>query len=116
MITGALSPVSNREDFELQVELYDEEADEPVTLDGVAEVVIEVAPRDRSSRSVLSARMSAGQITSPELGVIECVFAAAQMQALCAGTYDVGGTLTKDGITVQFIIGTLPVLDGVVSR
>jgi hypothetical protein len=119
MISGSLAPVSNRETFTLQVELYDEEAEELIDVSDVTEVVIEVTPRpvpSSSRTSVLSASLSAGGVTQPELGVFECVFSASQMKNLCAGTYDIGGTLTKDGETVQFMIGTLPVIHGIVSR
>jgi hypothetical protein len=119
MISGGITPVSNRETFTLQIELYDEEAEELIDVSDVTEVVIEITPRPVSSftrTSSLSARLSASEITQPELGIFECIFSSTQMKTLCAGTHDIGGTLTKDGETVQFMIGTLPVLDGIVSR
>ena len=126
MISGSLAPVTNREDFNLQIELWDDEAGEPIDVSDASEVVIEIVPRNTASardygyrehgRAVLSATLSAGQVVSPETGVFECTFTASQMRGLCVGTYDIGGTVTKDDQVVQFLLGTLPVLDGVVSR
>ena len=124
MISGSLAPVTNREDLELQVELFDEEAGELFDISTATEVVIEVVPRNTASsrdygyrgQGALSATLSSGQVTIAELGVVECVFLEAQMRGLCTGTYDIGGTITKDGRTAQFLLGTLPILDGVVSR
>jgi len=47
-------------------------------------------------------------------GVFEVTFTAAQMGGLCAGEYDVGLIIT-DEITVQLIIGTIIVMDGIVT-
>jgi hypothetical protein len=113
MISGALPPVSNRETLNLQIELYDDEANDLIDVAAASEAVIAVASAGCRS-PVLTARLSAGQIAQTETGVIECTFSADQMSGLCAGTYDIGGTLTKDGETVQFMIGTLPVYDGIV--
>jgi hypothetical protein len=115
MISGSLAPVSNRETFILQVELYDEDDEELIDVSEVTEVLIRISPAKSSSPS-LSASLSSGQITQPELGLFQCVFTVDQMKTLCMGTYGIGGTLTKDGETVQFIIGTLPVVDGIVAR
>lgn len=115
MISGSLPPVSNRETLALQIEFYDDEAGDLIDVTTATEAVIAVAPAGGRS-PVLTALLSAGQIEQTETGVIECTFSAAQMSGLCAGTYDIGGTLTKDSETVQFLIGTLPVYDGVVTR
>lgn len=115
MISCSLSPVSNRETLNIQIELRDEETDELIDVSDVSEVIIAIASRSASSSTpALSARLSSGQITQPELGIFECSFSADRMRSLCTGTYDIGGTLTKDGETVQFLLGTLPVLDGVI--
>lgn len=128
MISGSLPPVSNREDLKLQFELYDEDTNELINVSSVTEVVVEVVsrgentsrdygPSSQTGNTVLTAKLSKGTVTQPELGIFECTFTASQMSSgLCAGTYDIGGTLTKDSQTVQFLLGTLPVLNGVVSR
>lgn len=113
MISGSLPPVSNRETLNLQIEFYDDEAGDLIDVASATETVIAVAPVGGRS-PVLTALLSAGQIEQTETGIIECTFSADQMRGLCAGTYNIGGTLTKDGETVQFMIGTLPVYDGIV--
>jgi hypothetical protein len=113
MISGSLPPTSNRETLNLQIEFYDDEAGNLIDVASLSEAVIAVAPVGVRS-PVLTARLSAGQIAQTETGIIECTFSADQMHGLCSGTYDIGGTLTKDGETVQFLIGTLPVYDGIV--
>ena len=42
-------------------------------------------------------------------------FTSDQMRSLRAGTYECGVTIAQNGETTQFFIGTLPVLDGIVS-
>lgn len=113
MITGSLPSTSNRETLDLQIEFYDDDAGEPIDVSTATEAAIAVTLMGSRSPS-LTAIMSAGQIAQIETGVIECTFSADQMRSLRAGTYNIGGTLTKDGETVQFMIGTLPVFDGIV--
>jgi hypothetical protein len=47
-------------------------------------------------------------------GVFEVTFPADDMRALGDREYEVGCTIASGGDTAQFIIGTLPVLDGIV--
>jgi len=37
------------------------------------------------------------------------------MRGVVPGTYDVGATYTVAGVTTQLLIGTVPIIDGVVS-
>jgi hypothetical protein len=48
-------------------------------------------------------------------GTFQVTFTAAQMRSLGAGEYDVGCVIGIGGDEEQFIIASLPVLDGVVS-
>lgn len=48
-------------------------------------------------------------------GVFQWRFEASEMRNLDAQTYEVGVTLEQDDDTVQLIIGTVPVIDGVVT-
>jgi hypothetical protein len=79
-----------------------------------ASITFEV--RDGSNCTVLSATTSNGKISIVDTGVFEVDFTRAEMQQLSAGTYDVGCVVTINGKTSQFLVGTLPVLDGVVSQ
>ena len=70
------------------------------------------APGARSV--VLTATLGAG-ITHIETGVFQWHFTAAQMSALDAGDHEVGCTIVMDGVTMQLLIGMLPVMDGIVE-
>ena len=114
MYQGALSPVSNREDWTLVVEADDADTGEPLALAGAA-IVLEV--RDPRTRAiVLSATSANGKISVVDTGVFQVAFARAELQSLSAQNYDLGCILTLNGETKQFIIGTVPVLDGVVAQ
>lgn len=51
-----------------------------------------------------------------DIGVIQVLVPASQMQQLCGGTYNVGLIFTDGVNTRQISIGTLPVFQGSVSR
>src|SRR5262245_53123999 len=114
MFLGTLSPVSNRADWIDCVQLLDEEdPSEPIDISDASAITLEVrAPGTRSI--VLTASLGSG-ITHIETGVFEIAFTVDQMKTLPAGDYEIGATIVKDGVTVQLIIGTLPVMDGVNS-
>lgn len=115
MITGALPAVSNRETLNLQIEIFDDDAGELIDLSTATEITIAIAPRGTSRAPILTATLTGGGVTNAQTGTLDCVFSVDQMRTLCAGTYDIGGTLVKDGETSQFMIGALPILDGIVS-
>ena len=114
MYSGALPPASNRGAYSQQFQLFDDETDDGIDLSG-ARVVLEIRKAGRASVA-LSATMGNGRIAlSGETGVFELQIAAEDMRALEPFTYEVGMTITQDGETTQHFIGTLPVLDGIVS-
>lgn len=44
------------------------------------------------------------------------VFTPAQMATLCPGQYVVGANISRDGYAAQLVLGTLPIVDGVVPQ
>ncbi len=63
---------------------------------------------------VLSAAPGDGKVTSPSTGILEVRFPASEMRGLSPNIYEVGAIIT-DGIdTAQLILGTVPIIDGVV--
>ena len=111
MYVGSLDPQSNQATFKRQFELWDSDSDEFIDL---TLATIELVIRDNASKtSMLSASIDDG-IELLDDGVFEVTFTAAQMGGLCAGEYDVGLIIT-DEITVQLIIGTIIVMDGIVT-
>jgi hypothetical protein len=114
MFQGTLSPVATQEDWKLIVEIDDEDTGEPLDLTG-ATIVFEA--RDPKSRGIiLSATTGNGKISILDTGVFQVLFARFEMQGLAAQNYEVGCVLTINGETKQYIIGTVPILDGVVTQ
>lgn len=115
MYEAVFEPISNRADWVQLVELIDGETDEIVTdLSGIS-VVLEV--RDRECRTPrLIASTENGKVTDLGGGILQWFFPRSEMTALCSGSYEIGVTLARDGITSQYIIGVLPILDGIVSK
>ena len=112
MFIGPLEPVSNKATWMALYELRDDETDELIDLSSVNEITIEV--RDKSCVTVLSATLTGGSIEHVDTGIFKWTFSKDQMSALTAKTYEVGCILEGEGESLQLIIGTLPVLDGVV--
>lgn len=114
MYLGSLPPVSNRAGWQFIRDVVDDDTDEVIDL-SAATIVFEV--RDKCGRVVLSATTSNGKATVIDTGTMMISFPATDMKTLCAGTYEVGCTIQNgDAEPQQFLIGTLPVLDGVVTQ
>lgn len=113
MFLGTLDPATTRADWELIVAFADADTGELLDLAGAA-VLVEL--RDRASGGVtLSGSSANGKVLFPDTGTIRIAVPAAEMRSLAADVYDIGGVLTLNGVTLQFVIGLLPVLDGVVT-
>jgi hypothetical protein len=114
MHIGSLPAASNRATYAQDFQLYDDENDEGSSL-AAATIVFELR-RPGTTAALLSATNDSGiTITDEAGGGFALRFAADQMRALCAGTYECGITVMQNGDTTQFFIGTLPVMDGIVS-
>jgi hypothetical protein len=114
MFIGTLSPVSNRADWVDAFQLLDEETNEPINIADATAIIIEV--RDPRTRCiVLTGSLSSGEIESVETGTFQWHFTSDRMRLLCPQDYEIGCTIVKDSITVQLLIGTLPIMDGVNS-
>lgn len=113
MYQGAIETISNRADWIGDIELIDDDTGEVITdLTGV-DVRIAVRPKG-SCYPVLTGSIDDGIVSIVGSGVIEWHFSAAQMTAVCAGTYDVGITVSRDDITEQELVASVPIIDGVV--
>lgn len=99
-----LSPVSNRENYSESFEALDD-ADTPIDLTD-ATIVCEM-------------RQKCGPATALTVEVSDETFTISltdtQTRALNVGEYDIGCTIEIDDFVTQFFIGTIQVLDGVVS-
>jgi hypothetical protein len=108
MITGTLTSVSRLETFELIIELIDDETDELIDVSDVEAISVSILERCGYCSALLTATLGNG-IETTQTGIITVTFTVDQMRTLRAGTYQVFGTLTKDGETAQIINATLPV-------
>lgn len=113
MYQGNLAPISNRADWFGSIELVNDETGEVITdLSGIS-MRLEVRARDEC-RSILSASTEDGKITFASGGLIQWHFTSGSMRNVAAGTYEIGITAARDGVTSQQLIATLPIIDGVV--
>jgi hypothetical protein len=114
MFIGTLPPVSNRAGFSHPIEVVDDDTDELVDLTGCT-IVYEILD-PTCDRTMLSATTSNGKVSITGTGAFQVDFTATEMRTLCPQTYQVGCTISNnDSEAQQFIIGTLPVLFGVVA-
>lgn len=114
MYIGALPPASNRGTYIQDFLVFDDETEEGIDLAG-AGILLELR-RPGCSSPALSASTGNGRIAlEAEAGRFVVTIAADDMRSLDAAAYEAGITITQNGATTQFFIGTLPVLDGIVS-
>lgn len=111
MLTGSLSPVSNRADWTDTIELTDATTGELVDLTGAT---IVLAVRDRRGCLILEASTDNGRITFPITGQIHFEFPVSTVRGIAPGTYDIGLTMTRDDMTEQILIGSVAISNGVV--
>lgn len=122
MYTGTLDAVSNRSDWQWSRQIIDDDTNEPIDLTG-ASIVLEIREKADNEQigspawpaATLSATTANGKITLIDTGTFQAWFPLTDMQTLCAGYYDVGCTVTVNGLTTQLMAAELPVVDGIVS-
>jgi hypothetical protein len=122
MLRVELGPVSNRQDWLDQVEVFDEANN----LVDIATAVIVLAVRNKQANHWTSATIGAsdplllaqtadGTIIVPALGVFQFFFPVSAMRSLCVSRqYEVGCTMQLNGLTQSLFTGTVSVLDGIV--
>lgn len=108
MFIGALGATSTRQDWSEIFQLKDSETGDLIDLTDVT-IVVEFREPGHS-RPTISA-----DVQIIDTGTFTASLTLAQSRSLCARTYEVGITLERDGETSQQFIGTIPVLDGIVS-
>jgi predicted NUDIX family NTP pyrophosphohydrolase len=114
MYTGSLPAVSNKATYTQSFQVNDSETGALVDL-SAATIVFAVRGKNGGS-VVLTATNSDGiDMADAADGVFEVEFTDTQMRTLCDREYDVGCTIEISDNVTQYIIGTLPVLDGIVT-
>jgi len=106
-------PVTNREDWIQQCEVRGDDTGDLIDLTGAT---IVVAVRDKVSKVIpMVAQTSDGSVVIQGIGFFQFTFPVATMRGLDAKTYEIGCTILLNGVTGEFFIGTVPVIDGIVS-
>lgn len=115
MYQGIFPPRSNKAGWPLVVEVLDDDTGEDVDISD-ATIVLEL--RDPLTGTIsLSATTDNGKIIIGDAGFFTVAFTATDMKTLCARTYEVGCTISNDDSEPQqLIIGTVPILDGIVTQ
>jgi hypothetical protein len=115
MYIGSLPVASNRATYTQDFQLYDDEDDQGVDLRD-ATITLEVR-RPNGATSELTATTGNGRIVIADAdeGQFALTFSATDMRNLDRMTYECGITIEQNDETIQYFIGTLPVLDGIVS-
>ena len=109
-----LPAVSNRETWTDTFELIDSETGEDFDLSGVSAVVLEVRDPD-TRRTVLSGELDDGVTIEDdsEGSFISIRFETSEMRTLCAKSYEFGLVISKGDDDLE-IVGTVPIVDGVI--
>lgn len=100
---------SNKADWFFDISATD--ADTGVAIDFTGALVT-LTVKDESGFQVLTAKIGSG-ITQPTGFVLEVLFTAAQMEALCPGAYKIGAVYSLNSQINQIFSGTVSVYDGV---
>lgn len=103
---------SNRADWRFRLKNTDPTDGSLVDLSPFS-ITIQVRRGDRCGPA-LSVSTPDSRITFPQTGIIDVAFPASQMNALCADTYEIGAIVSDGTETAQLILGSVPVIDGVV--
>lgn len=110
MYEGSLGKVSNREDWSQTIACVDENGDNV----DISTATISLAVRKKGdSVPTLTASVGDGiTISSPSFTLD---FDSSDLSGLCAGQYEVGCVVEINGVRTQLIVGTVTIVDGIVS-
>lgn len=111
-----IAPVTNSEDWYEEFNAVDEDTETAFDFTGWT-LTLNVR-KENHSRSLVTASTTDGKITFPagrDSGQFVLNVPYSTMKTLCEGDYQVGLVMEKDGTRFQFLLGSLPVLNGVVE-
>jgi hypothetical protein len=103
-----LAPLSNRETYSESFQALDENGAAIDLAAASATIVCEMRLPGTTTTTALTTSISTTTCTIS--------LTATQTRSLCASNeYEIGCTIEMSGVVTQFFIGTLPVVDGIVS-
>jgi hypothetical protein len=130
MYSGHLCEQSNRSDWQEAIVLTDMETDDLIDI-SLCRITMSVVPLQRgvnayatvptsygygdipNNSPVLTGSTDTGEITLPELGTFMWTFPADRMGGVCAGAYQVGVRISQDDRTMQLIVGSVAIVEGI---
>jgi hypothetical protein len=116
MHIATLAAASNRASLKRYFEAWDDDANEGLDLSNL-DILLTIA--DPVSGAARLTVMIGDGVTIIEAGVFEVFFSRDDMADLEAGSYPVGCTISEgpdaDDESEQFLVGILPIVDGVVE-
>lgn len=121
MYYGHVSTASNRADWQEAVVLTDQDTGDLIDI-SLCRITMTLTdlPRDPgafgysySGSAVLTGSTDSGEITLPDVGTFQWWFTPTRMAALRQGEYQIGVRISQDDRTVQLIVGTVNVVEGI---
>jgi hypothetical protein len=129
MFDGSWNAVSNKADFIDCIAIIDRDTEEPIDISDAQDIVVQLHYPQTSEVNPIyggysgyynfngaRASLTQGTVEHVEMGVFQFTFPVGIMRALPPAVYDLGvAIVTAEGITVQLIIGQVPVREGYVA-
>jgi len=127
MYNGNISTVSNRADWQEAVVLTDEDSGDLIDI-SLCRITMTLTTGRRNPNlypqsafydypinepAVLTGSTDTGEITKPDVGTFQWLFPFSRMSTLRQGEYIVGVRISQDTRTVQLIVGTVTVIEGI---
>jgi hypothetical protein len=126
MYTGNISTTSNRADWQDTIALVDQDTGEAIDI-SLARITMTVRRLRRGQGyftdyyygsplpvdALLTGSTDTGEITVVDTGTFQWLFPFTRMASLCQGEYQIGVRISQSGSTMQLIIGTVTVLEGI---
>jgi hypothetical protein len=125
MYYGHVSTASNRADWQEAVVLTDQDTGDliDISLCRVTMTVVKMQRNPNAYRDgyygydcdgvALTGSTDTGEITLPDVGTFEWLFDADRMSGLRGGEYQIGVRISQDDRTMQLIVGTVNVIEGI---
>ena len=124
MYFGALDPQSNKADWEEAFVLTDSDTGDTIDI-SLCRVTMTVKKLTRNpgvggregfsfeGGAVLTGSTDTGEITLPDVGTFQWLFPWQTMNGLVEGEYQIGVRISQDTRTVQLIVCTVKIVEGI---
>jgi hypothetical protein len=120
MYIARFKPISNQSDWRTAILFNDRATGTPIDMTGISFTMqISLIGRyynlQNSAGSTMTLSTATGELTNPSLGILQIIVLIGRMQGMMPGTYDVGLQMTNNVITVQTLLGKLPIVNGIIG-